>query len=135
MISEPSDTLCRPIPQYHMARKVAASTSGMVMPTTRPGRGSTETRRHSGSLPLRMCRPRLKKLTASTITTASIRVCTNSLTEVATALGWSCTFARPMPAGRVGAILSTAARRFLPSAITSPPLRIEMPSATVGRPW
>jgi hypothetical protein len=38
------------------------------------------------------------KLTASTITTASISTLTNSLTELATALGWSCTCTSATPA-------------------------------------
>ncbi|MNU93773.1 hypothetical protein D3C71_837220 [compost metagenome] len=87
MMSEPSDILCRPMPQYHMAKKVTASTSGMVMPTTSPGRGSMYQRFHSGFLPGRLCRPSAMKLTASTMTTASISTLTNSFTEVATALG------------------------------------------------
>ena len=43
--------------------------------------------------------PSARKLTASTITTASISVRTNSLTERATASGWSCTCASSMPTG------------------------------------
>ncbi|MNZ98362.1 hypothetical protein D3C78_1176420 [compost metagenome] len=99
MISEPSEILCRPIFQYHMARKVAASTSGMVMPTTRPGRGSMYQRRHQRCAPCRLCNPRLMKLTASTTTTASISTAMNSLTDLDTALGWSCTLTSCMPTG------------------------------------
>jgi len=54
MISEPSEILCSPMFQYHMPRKVTASTMGMVMPTTRPGRGSMYQRFHSGFLPGRL---------------------------------------------------------------------------------
>ena len=56
-----------------------ARTSGMVMPTTRPGRMSSVQRRHNGCCPGRLCRPRLRKLTASTIATASI----STLLEIA----------------------------------------------------
>ena len=41
LLSEPSEILCRPMSQKSIARKVTASTSGIVMPTTRPGRMST----------------------------------------------------------------------------------------------
>ena len=41
MMSEPSEILCRPMPQYCIARKVIASTSGMVTNTTSPGRMSS----------------------------------------------------------------------------------------------
>ena len=54
MISAPSEMRCRVMPEYSMKTKVAASTSGMATATTRPAR-----------------RPRLRKLTTSTITTAS----------------------------------------------------------------
>ena len=77
-----------------------ASTSGMVMPTTRPGRMSSVQRRHNGCCPGRLCRPRLRKLTASTIATASISTLMNSLTEFATAFGWSCTCTSFMPSGK-----------------------------------
>ena len=50
MISAPSEMRCRMMPEYSMNTKVAASTSGMAMATTRPARS-----------------PRLRKLTTSTI--------------------------------------------------------------------
>ena len=64
-----------------MTRKVMASTSGMVMPTTRPGRMSTYQPKRPP-----LCRPKDTKLTASTMKMASISTLTNSPTEVATAV-------------------------------------------------
>ena len=49
------------------------------------------------------------KLTASTMTTASISMRTNSLTELDTARGWSCTCTSLMPAGRPSSISAVAA--------------------------
>ena len=72
-----------------MAKKVTAKTSGMVIPTTKPGRTSSVQRRHKGCTPGRLCKPSDKKLTSNTITTASIRTLMNSLTELDTAFGWS----------------------------------------------
>ena len=60
-------------------------------------------------------------VTASTITTASIRTRTNSPTELATALGWSCTCTKVMPAGRFFSILEKAVFSDLPRAMMSPP--------------
>ena len=134
MISEPSEILCSPMPQYCMARKVTASTSGMVMPTTSPGRTSSVQRRQNGCRPWRLCSPRLKKLTASTITTASISTLTNSLTESATALGWSCTCCNATPSGRLFSIFALTSFSDLPSAMMSPPLAIDTPSAITSWP-
>ncbi|MNM91019.1 hypothetical protein D3C81_1033050 [compost metagenome] len=78
-ISAPSEILCRPMPKMFMNRNVTASTSGMVSATTSPGRTSIR----SGLV----CSPSAMKLTASTITTASISTCTNSPTERLTACG------------------------------------------------
>ena len=135
MIREPNEILCRPIFQYHMAKNVMASTSGMVMPTTRPGRGSMYHRLHSGCWPGRLCSPSATKLTASTITTASISTFTNSLTEVDTDLGWSCTFTSCTPAGRLVPMRSVVCCNALPSAMMSPPLVIDTPRAITSRPW
>ncbi|MNR41231.1 hypothetical protein D3C85_1595940 [compost metagenome] len=121
--------------QYHMARKVAASTSGMVMPTTRPGRGSMYQRRHQRCSPWRLCRPRLMKLTASTTATASISTLMNSLTELDTALGWSCTLTSCMPAGSSVARRALAACKASPRRMMSPPLVMATPSAIESCPW
>ena len=117
-----------------MAKKVTASTSGMVMPTTRPGRMSSVQRRHKGCWPGRLCRPSAKKLTASTITTASISTLMNSLTELDTALGWSCTCVRLMPAGKLACAAATAPRKDWPKAMMSPPLAMDTPSAITSWP-
>lgn len=87
-----------------MTKKVIASTSGMVTPTTRPVR-----------------RPSEKKLTSSTITTASVSTCTNSPTDSSTDCGWSDTLRSCMPAGRVFCRRSNSASRLAPSLRMSPP--------------
>ncbi|MNT40493.1 hypothetical protein D3C72_1768090 [compost metagenome] len=87
-----------------MTKNVIASTSGMVTPTTRPVR-----------------RPSEKKLTSSTITTASVSTCTNSPTDSSTACGWSETLRSCMPAGRVFCNRANSASRVLPSLRMSPP--------------
>ena len=110
-----------------MVTKVMASTSGIVMPTTRPGQMSM--RRGL------KCRPRLRKLTASTITMASISTRTNSLTERATARGWSCTWVISMPTGSWPRISVIFACRPLPSEMMSPPLAIDTPSAMTCLPF
>ena len=110
-----------------MVTKVIASTRGMVSATTRPGQMSMR----SG----RVCRPRLMKLTASTTTTASTSTLTNSPTDLATATGWSCTWDSSMPAGRSWRMRATRACSASPSAMMSPPLAIDTPSAITSRPW
>ena len=127
MISAPSEILCRPMSKMFMNRNVTASTSGIVKPTTRPGHTSM---RSFGLV----CRPSERKLTASTITTASISTCTNSPTEFCTDFGWFCTCSISMPIGSFARILSTVARRSLPSWMMSPPLVIEMPRPMTSLP-
>ena len=105
-----------------MVTKVMANTSGMVSATTMPGQMSMR----SG----RVCRPRLMKLTASTMAIASISTFTNSLTERETACGWSCTCSRVMPAGRPSRMLFSSLRRRPPSSMMSPPLAMDTPTAT-----
>ncbi len=80
MISAPSEILCSPMSKMFMNRNVTASTSGIVRPTTSPGHTSM---RRRGLV----CRPSDRKLTASTITTASISTWTNSPTECCTDCG------------------------------------------------
>ncbi len=75
------------------------------------------------------------KLTASTIATASISTRTNSLTEVATDTGWFCTCASFTPAGSWRSISAVAVRSASPSAMMSPPLAIDTPSAITSWPW
>ena len=83
----------------------------------------------------RVCSPRLMKLTASTTAMASISTFTNSPTERSTARGWSWTCSSVMPAGRRLRIRSISAPRVLPSAMMSPPLAIDTPSAITALPW
>ncbi len=97
------------------------------MPTTKPGRQSMR----KGL----KCRPRLMKLTASTITTASISTLTNSPTERDTTVDWSWNWCSSMPAGRSARIVCAALCRAWPISMMSPPLAIEMPSAITSRPW
>ena len=68
--SAPSEILCKPMSKMYMNRNVIASTSGIDSATTSPVR-----------------RPRLMKLTASTIATASATDRTNSLIDARTARG------------------------------------------------
>jgi len=97
------------------------------MPTTKPGQMS-----------MRMglvCRPRAMKLTANTISTASISTRTNSPTHRVTAVGWSCTCVTVMPIGKSCCSCTAAARSRVPSWMMSPPLAIETPRATTCWPW
>ena len=75
-----------------MTTKVIASTSGIVIATTSPGRQSSR----SGL----KCRPSATKLTASTIRIASISVPTNSLTEPDTTFAWFWNWCSSRPTGR-----------------------------------
>ena len=75
------------------------------------------------------------KLTARTISTASISVPTNSLTEPETTLAWSWNWCSSRPAGSSARISALAACSALPRTMMSPPRAIEMPSAITGLPW
>ena len=101
-----------------MNRKVTASTSGIDSATTMPVRS-----------------PRLMKLTASTMTTASPSVSMNSLIERDTTVGWSATECTSMPAGRSAFNRAMRASSALPSAMMSPPLRNDTASPNAGSPW
>ena len=100
-----------------MAAKVIASTSGMVSATTMPD-----------------CRPSEKKLTSSTMPTASASVSTNSATESRTAEGWSETCSRRMPTGSVFCRRANSTRSALPSAMMSPPGFIDTAMPMPSRP-
>ncbi len=114
-----------------MVTKVMASTSGMVMPTTSPGRQSMLNFHEFGL----KCSPRLTKLTASTISTASISTPTNSFTERATTLDWFWNWFISMPAGSSARMASVAFCSAWPMAMMSPPLAIDTPSAMTSLPW
>ena len=75
---------------------------------------------HSGWLPGRLCRPRLMKL-GQHDDTASISTFTNSLTDVDTALGWSCTLTSLTPAGSELLMRCVVCSSALPRAMMSPP--------------
>ena len=93
-----------------MAAKVIASTSGIDNATTVPAR-----------------RPSEKKLTASTITTASASERTNSATEWRTAAGWSDTRSSFMPTGSVFCRRSNSASSAVPRCTMLPPGRMDTP--------
>ncbi|MNT33192.1 hypothetical protein D3C72_1691050 [compost metagenome] len=117
MISEPSEMRCRSMPSRYMARKVIASTSGMDSATT---------------MPLRT--PRLRKHTASTITTASISTFMNSPTAFFTTCGWSDTEWICMPTGSLFCTSCISSCRLLPSFSTSPPCFMLMARPSAGLP-
>jgi len=107
-----------------------ASTSGMVMPTTRPGRMSTYQPKRPP-----LCKPKDTKLTASTMKMASISTLTNSPTEVATARGWSCICTSCTPIGKDRSMSAMFFFRDSPRRMMSPPLVMETPSASTCSPW
>src|ERR1700712_546664 len=72
MISAPREMRCIEMPRYCITLKVIASTIGIASATTKPAR-----------------RPKLTKLTASTITTASNSARTKPDTASSTTAGWS----------------------------------------------
>ena len=117
MISAPVETRCRSMPNTFMPRKVAASTSGMLSATTRPAR-----------------RPRLSRLTASTMITASISEWMKMPTASPTIFGWSLTLPYSTPTGRSALSCCMRASRLRPSCSTSPLGTIEMAMPMASRP-
>ena len=91
MISAPSEMRCSEMPAYSITTKVIASTSGIDSATTSPAR-----------------MPRLTKLTASTIATASNSARVKPPTASSTTTGWSETRCTPTPTGRSPTIRSIA---------------------------
>ena len=83
----PSEIRCRSIPKNSIATNTAASTSGIARATTAPAR-----------------RPRLTRLTASTMATASHSASMNSSTACSTVTGWSATSVGSIPTGRFAVI-------------------------------
>ena len=77
------------MPLYSMNTKTMASTSGIEQATTSPART-----------------PRLTKLTASTITTASNKALVKPPTASLTTTDWSDTVCTPTPTGRSLTMLS-----------------------------
>ena len=76
-------------------------------------------------------KPSEKKLTSSTMTTASASTCTNSATPARTAAGWSDTFLRVMPTGRFSCRRANLVSSTSPRRMMSPPARMDtaMPMA------
>ena len=117
MISAPSEMRCSEMPASFMTTKVIASTSGMAMATTMPGR-----------------QPSARKLTASTMAMASIRLLVNSPTASFTTCGWSATRCTSTPTGRSRVTCAARSLMFLPSASTSPPVVMATARPIAGSP-
>ncbi len=100
-----------------MHKNVSASTSGIDSATTSPVRKPSE-----------------KKLTTSTMATASARLFLNSCTEACTTFGWSLTACTSTPSGRLACTRATVAVSCWPRRITSPPLRMLTARPTAGWP-
>ena len=97
MISAPSEMRCSVTPMICITTKTMASTSGIEIETTRPART-----------------PRLTKLTASTITTASTSAWVKPPTASSTMRGWSETRWMPTPIGSLALIRRIRAFRSSP---------------------
>ena len=117
MISEPSEMRSRFQPIASITTATPPSTSGTEVATTRPAR-----------------QPRLARLTASTMISASISERSKSQTASFTVVGWSATRSSSTPCGSSDWILATAASIALPSSTMLPSLVIEMPSISTGWP-
>ena len=116
MMSEPSEMRSRFQPIASITIATTPSTSGTEMATIRPVR-----------------RPRLTRLTASTIASASISERSNSHTESFTVVGWSATRSISMPCGSSDCTFATASSTALPSSTTLPSSVITMP--TISTSW
>ncbi len=81
-MSAPSEILCRSIPVWNMKRNVTAMVSGIESATMSPVRNPSD-----------------RKLTSSTMPTASASERVNSRTERFTVAGWSFTRCSSMPTG------------------------------------
>ncbi len=97
MIRAPSEIRCSVTSMICMITNTIASTSGIDTETTSPAR-----------------MPRLMKLTASTMTTASTSASVNPPTACSTCLGWSDTRWTPTPTGSVASIRRIRAFRASP---------------------
>ena len=117
MISAPRDTRCRSISLTCIVTNTAASTSGIEQATTAPAR-----------------RPRLRKLTPSTMAMASHSAAMKSLTATRTTCGCAATRCGSRPTGNEAVMVRITALTLRPSESTSPPLRIAIPSPMAGTP-
>ena len=117
MISAPSEMRWNGIPAACITTKVIASTSGTHSATTMPVR-----------------KPRLRKLTASTMASASPRASMNSSNERATTVGWSATWLISTPIGSSAFSFFTSACSALPISRLLPSLVMEMARPMTGLP-
>ena len=117
MISAPSVMRCRSIPAAYMTRNTIASTSGTDSATTMPVRQPSE-----------------RKLTTSTISSASAKVWTNSDTDCSTICGWSAICVTSMPTGSSAMIALIARFRFSPSVTMLAPSCMDTPRPSAGLP-
>ena len=117
MISAPSVMRCRSRPHAYITTNTIASTSGTDSATTMPVRQPSE-----------------RKLTTSTIASASAKLRRNSETEWSTICGWSAICVISMPTGSSNVIARMAFFRFSPSVTMLAPSCIETPSPSAGLP-
>ena len=117
MISAPSEMRCSEMPANCITTKVIASTSGIVSATTSPAR-----------------RPRLTKLTTSTMATASNSARVKWPTASSTTTGWSETRCTPTPTGSSPMIWSISACSASPNSSRLAPAFMPMASPIAGSP-
>ena len=117
MISAPSEMRCMSMPSTSMSANTMASVSGIASATTSPGRT-----------------PRLRKLMPRMIATACHSDSMNSPMAISTVAGWLATRCGSIPSGRSARMRVSAASMLVPSASTSPPSRMAMPSPIAGSP-
>jgi hypothetical protein len=117
MISAPSEIRCRLIPNASMNTNTIASTSGMLIATTRPARN-----------------PRLTRLTISTMPMASNKPRVKCPTDSSTTAGWLATRCTSMPTGRSLSMRCNSFSSAAPRSSTFPPLAIETPTPIAGAP-
>ncbi len=117
MISAPSVMRCRSRPPAYITMNTIASTSGTDSATTMPVRS-----------------PSVRKLTSSTMPSASTKVFRNSDTNSPTMCGWSATCVISMPTGSSAVIDFIAFLSSSPSVRMLPPSCIETPMPSAGLP-
>ena len=117
MIRAPSEMRCSVMPAASMKTKVMARTSGIETATTRPAR-----------------MPRLTKLIASTMSTASNRALVKPPTASSTISGWSETRWTPTPTGRLLSTIRISSFSASPKASRFAPDRMPMARPMAGSP-
>ncbi len=116
-INAPSEILCKPMSYRYITKKVADNTTGIEIATTMP-----------------VLKPNDKRLTANTITKASINEPTKSFTEAATILDCDVTVCMLTPTGRLLLMRAIFCVSASPKAITSPPCTMLTPINNVSLP-